>query len=269
MLTFAAPSPLATPRRAPRARVTMVEGHAVQRLAAAHRANLMRRVFRADSPNGRFDAGAAAIDGRVLARVEAVGKNLFHFYDARGRSGGAGAGTGADSGAGGGDGGGGSSSGGDTTVVHIHFGMSGQFRTAPGAVAPAPKPTTRLRLTEVVEGADDGQGLVGLVSAQLLVHGGMEVYDDAKQRLGPDPLREDADEALFLEKAGKTSKSIGAVLMDQTFVGTSQTLVGRAHLLVLWQWRRIDPHLTRHVFCLFLLDFRAVFLSWRWQHLPR
>lgn len=196
MLSFA-PSPFASYRPLPRARLTMVEGHAVHRLAAAHRANLVRRAFRADSPNGRFEAGASAIDGRVLARVEAVGKNLFHFYNARGVD------------------------GGDTAVVHIHFGMSGQFRTAPAAAAPEPKPTTRLRLTEIVEGADEEKGLVGLVSAQLLEHGGMEVYDEAKNRLGPDPLREDADVARFLEMAGKTSKSIGAVLMDQSFVGTS------------------------------------------------
>ncbi|KAK1865341.1 hypothetical protein I4F81_007874 [Pyropia yezoensis] len=49
----------------------MVEGHAVQRLATAHRAILLRRAFRADSPNGRFTDGAAAINGRVLVRVEA------------------------------------------------------------------------------------------------------------------------------------------------------------------------------------------------------
>jgi hypothetical protein len=75
-------APLPAPRRRPHRHSVpqMVEGHAVQRLASAHRAALLRRAFRADSPNGRFADGAAAIDGRVLSRVEAVGKNLFHFY---------------------------------------------------------------------------------------------------------------------------------------------------------------------------------------------
>jgi hypothetical protein len=97
--------------------------------------------------------------------------------------------------------------------------MSGQFRTSPSATAPEPKPTTRLRLLEVVEGGGDG-GLCGLVSAQVMVHGGMDLYHDNKARLGPDPLRDDADAELFIGKAERTSKSIGAVLMDQTFVGT-------------------------------------------------
>lgn len=104
----------------------------------------------------------------------------------------------------------------------VDFGMSGQFRTSPAATAPEPKPTTRLRLTEILGGGGDGdEGLVGLVSAQVLVHGGLDLYEEAKNRLGPDPLRDDADEALFLDKAAKTSKSIGAVLMDQSFVGAS------------------------------------------------
>jgi hypothetical protein len=83
MISFAFSLPLPRPQSLPRrlrAVPQMVEGHAVQRLAAAHRATLLRRAFRADSPNGRFAEGASAIDGRTLERVEAVGKNLFHFY---------------------------------------------------------------------------------------------------------------------------------------------------------------------------------------------
>jgi formamidopyrimidine-DNA glycosylase len=100
------------------------------------------------------------------------------------------------------------------------FGMSGQFRTAPAASAPEPKPTTRLRLMEIAK-SGAGAGVCGLVSAQMLVHGGVEVYEVAKVKLGPDPLRDDADPERFIAKAASTSKSIGAVLMDQSFVGTS------------------------------------------------
>jgi formamidopyrimidine-DNA glycosylase len=216
----------------------MVEGHAVQRLAAAHRRSLLRRAFRASSPNARFIDGAAAIDGRTLVRVEAIGKNLFHFYaDTPDPP---------------------DMSSSDLVVAHMHFGMrlvqfhiprvcllvnhsaravfvlalnltefsclafvfsSGQFRTCPTDRAPDAKPTTRLRLQEVVSrGAATGSGITGMVSAQLLVYGGFDVYESAKSRLGEDPLRDDADPQRFYEKALRTSRSIGAILMDQEVI---------------------------------------------------
>ena len=60
--------------------IKMVEGHSVHRIASRFRSNLVGRKFAASSPNGRFVDGAAAIDGRVLSRMEAVGKNLFAFF---------------------------------------------------------------------------------------------------------------------------------------------------------------------------------------------
>jgi hypothetical protein len=71
--------------------------------------------------------------------------------------------------------GGGASSGGvddsDVVVVHIHFGMSGAFRTSsmPG---PDPTPTTRLRLVH------EGTGLVAHLSAMTVAHGGPGLYAD-------------------------------------------------------------------------------------------
>lgn len=58
----------------------MVEGHSVHRLASRFRTKLVGRRFTASSPNGRFTDGAAAIDGKELSRMEAVGKNLFAFF---------------------------------------------------------------------------------------------------------------------------------------------------------------------------------------------
>jgi formamidopyrimidine-DNA glycosylase len=58
----------------------MVEGHSVHRLASRFRTKLVGRKFTASSPNGRFTDGAAAIDGKELSRMEAVGKNLFAFF---------------------------------------------------------------------------------------------------------------------------------------------------------------------------------------------
>lgn len=207
------PSLILSPRHRPASRLAsrpfpwkMVEGHAVQRLASTHRRLLLNRTFRATSPNDRFGVGAAAIDGRTLTRVEAIGKNLFHFWSASPAASAADsavdhakevtAGRVLD----------------EPIVVHIHFGMSGQFRLAPLASAPPAKPTTRLCLAEVGDRAD---AVCGLVSAQLLVHGGVEVFTDAEARLGPDPLREDADKEIFLAGARGSKRSIGALLMVQ------------------------------------------------------
>lgn len=74
-------------------------------------------------------------------RIEVHGKNLFYFF---------GEGT-------------------QTVVVHIHFGMSGHFRTSP-APGPETTPTTRLRLT------NDQLGVVAHLSAMTVQHGDMSEH---------------------------------------------------------------------------------------------
>merc|ERR1712086_208049 len=101
----------------------MVEGDECHRIKHQHQAELVGKRFKADSPNGRFTEGAAAISGQTLDRIEIHGKNLFYFFG--------------------------------PTVVHIHFGMAGQF--AVYKKAPDPKPATRLRL--------QGEGIVCHLSA--------------------------------------------------------------------------------------------------------
>ena len=89
----------------------MVEGDGVRRTANNHKKYIKGQRFKAVSPNGRFTDGAAAIDGKILYRVEAIGKNLFQFYsdDANGT--------------------------GEVVVVRIHFGMIGRFRYTPAKPA--------------------------------------------------------------------------------------------------------------------------------------
>ncbi|GAB0498730.1 hypothetical protein MMPV_010078 [Pyropia vietnamensis] len=184
----------------------MVEGHAVQRLATTHRAVLLHRMFRADSPNGRFSAGAAAIDGRVLVRVEAIGKNLFHFYARRGVAGPSTRLPPDD----------------DLVVVHLHFGMSGQFRTAGGPGGRPPpdaRPTTRLRLVEAApDGAPLPGGLVGLVSVSVATAGGPKLFTDALTRPRPRPAARRCSGGSLPDRLAATDRSVGAVLMDQTAI---------------------------------------------------
>ncbi len=58
----------------------MPEGHLLHRLAR-DQAELLGRRVAVSSPQGRFAAGAAALDGHPLAAVEAYGKHLFHRFD--------------------------------------------------------------------------------------------------------------------------------------------------------------------------------------------
>lgn len=162
----------------------MVEGHGVHRVAHALRSRLVGCILVATSPNGRFSDGAAAIDGRVFSRIEAIGKNLFAFFG----------------------------TGGDATVVRVHFGMAGVwaiFDTAGGKLVPEPKATTRLRL--------EGEGVVSHLSAMSVDFGGLGLFDRYRAELGQDPLRDDVDVERLWAKVSASKRSIGQLLMDQAF----------------------------------------------------
>src|ERR1700761_2862128 len=65
-------------RRARReTRRSMPEGHTIHRLARDLKATLGREPVRASSPQGRFTAGAALLDGERIMRSKAWGKYLF------------------------------------------------------------------------------------------------------------------------------------------------------------------------------------------------
>ncbi len=155
----------------------MPEGHTLYRLAADLRTAFAGQVVAASSPQGRFAASAALVDGQVLESSESAGKHLFlRFADGR--------------------------------IVHIHLGLIGAFRIG-RAPAPPPVGAVRLRLESVTSYAD----LRGATACELV--------DDDKMtsillRLGPDPLRSDADATRAFTRIQKRSKSIGALLMDQS-----------------------------------------------------
>lgn len=138
----------------------------------------------ATSPNGKFKEGAKAIHNRPLSRIEAIGKNLFYFWGEKRSS---------------------------STVVHIHFGMSGQFKTA-GLAALEAGPNTRLQLV------NEEEDICAHLSAMTVQHGAVDFYEAKKQSLGQDPLREDADKELVWEAFKKSRKSVGLLLMDQSVI---------------------------------------------------
>lgn len=155
----------------------MPEGHTLHRLARLHTRRYAGHEVEVTSPQGRFAAEAALLDGRVLESAEAFGKHLFHSYGAQG-------------------------------TVHIHLGLYGQFAEAEHPVQP-PVGQVRLRLVGPTHWTD----LRGATRCELLTDG--EV-DAILARLGPDPLRDDADPERAWRRISASRSSIAALLMDQS-----------------------------------------------------
>jgi len=186
----------------------MVEGHSVHRVATMHRQRLVGKSFHATSPNGRFTEGAKAIHGKIFYRIEAVGKNLFAFFKHPDES--------ED----------------ETVVMHVHFGMAGNWAVYyPGKdnddnddEVPEPTATNRLRLTLPEE------GITADLSAMTVNYGGMDLYEKKRLALGHDPLRDDADPEVLWNRVKASKKSIGALIMDQSFF-TGPGNIYRAEIL--------------------------------------
>lgn len=160
----------------------MVEGHQCHRVGHFHRQKLVGKRFSCTSPNGRFSEGASAINNRTLTKIEVHGKNLFYFFE--------------------------------EVVVHIHFGMSGRFALfeteGSSKKVPEVKPTTRLEMR--------GHGLLAHLSAMTVQHGPLSLYSEKVEKLGEDPIRDDAHADEAWEKIRNSRKSIGFLLMDQAVI---------------------------------------------------
>ena len=170
----------------------------MHRVAASARRHLVGKRFTATSPNGRFAHGAEVIDGKELKRVDAIGKNLFYFFN--------------------------EADGPDAHVMHVHFGMSGRFSTHHTLPGPEPGATTRLRLES------REHGICALLSAMTVELGDISLFQTKRAKLGEDPLREDADADRLWEKFTRSRKSVGLALMDQAmFAGVGN--IYRAEIL--------------------------------------
>ena len=181
----------------------MPEGHILHRLARLHQRRFAGSPVAVASPQGRFTAGAELVDGRTFTGAEAWGKHLFHRY------------------AGG-------------PVVHVHLGIYGHFteffRPADG---PPPEPTGQVRMRLV--GAEYGTDLRGPTACEVIDTGQV---DDLIARLGPDPLRRDADPAAALKRIVKSRRSIAALLLDQAVIAG----VGNVYRSEVLFRHRIDPY---------------------------
>ena len=183
----------------------MPEGNEVHRWAERHTKAFVGKKLHVEGPNGRFK-DAAALEGRRLERVLAVGKHLGYDF-------------------------------GTDRILHVHLGRFGDW-TEGQMPLPEVRGMLRLRMWRIgarqVKGAtqpakrhgwyssDDGSGAFEPAKIDWLELRGptdCSVYTQAKwdallDRLGPDPLNGD-DPGEGFSKIRKATKPIGILLMEQ------------------------------------------------------
>jgi endonuclease-8 len=158
------------------------EGHTLHRLAHAVDARFGGRTVRVSSPQGRFAEAAALLDRTRLVDAQSYGKHLFIGFE-------------------------------QERLVHIHLGLYGKLHIADGP-APAPVGQVRLRLVSTAPRPSYAD-LRGATACDLITPA---ERDRILERLGPDPLRPDADWSRAWDRVRGSRAPIGALLMDQTVI---------------------------------------------------
>ncbi|MCU1437512.1 MAG: glycosylase [Naasia sp.] len=237
----------------------MPEGHSIHRIALQFRANFVGRRVAASSPQGRFAAGAAELDGRLMLESVAVGKQLFLEFEGE-------------------------------RILRVHLGLYGAWdfageisadatiASAGGRMGQTNQRGTaltgygeeialdfaasmgaprRLRMAE----QEKEQGLdefppppVGAVRVRLLTDTAVadlrgptacEVINPVRAntvlgKLGPDPLVDSGKDAedRFVAAVRKKPTPIGLLLMDQSVVSG----IGNVYRAELLFRARLDPH---------------------------
>jgi formamidopyrimidine-DNA glycosylase len=161
----------------------MPEGHTIHRIARDHGRLLAGRPLAVTSPQGRFESDAARVDGATLEQIEAYGKHLFYWWS-----------TG--------------------EVGHVHLGLFGKFRVH-HEDPPEPRGALRMRLRTI----DDRDPVtIDLRGPTACTVGPPDDRDSIVARLGPDPLRPDADPDRAVDRIARSRAPIGGLLLDQAVV---------------------------------------------------
>ena len=160
----------------------MPEGHTIHRLARDHARDLVGHTIAARTAQERFREGAQRVDGTVITRVEAWGKHLFHVLDSGQR-------------------------------LHVHLGLIGKWFRRAGPTVPELTPTTRLRLEAPEAGI--AWDLTGPMTCAVI---DPDQHRAVVTKLGPDPLRRNADPERGWHKIRSSTKSIGLLVMEQDVI---------------------------------------------------
>ncbi|MFB8370761.1 Fpg/Nei family DNA glycosylase [Pseudarthrobacter sp. NPDC055928] len=207
----------------------MPEGHSVRRLARQFGDVFGGETLAVSSPQGRFAAGAALLDGHTLTESQAHGKHLFLHFD-------------------------------HALVLHVHLGLYGAWDFGGDAAFRGASSIGAPRKVGERETFDDGGGLhyagppapVGAVRVRLVGRHGWADLRGATTcaaittaeaaavlaRLGPDPLRNlPPDRERFVTGVQSRKTPIAALLMDQKVIAG----VGNVYRAEVLFRQRIDP----------------------------
>ena len=161
----------------------MPEGHKTHFIAGQHTERFSDQKLDVTSPQGRFSSDAKKVSGKILDRVEAVGKHMFYVFDSG-------------------------------HIINIHLGRYGKFRELP---SPPPAPVGQVRMRLVSE-----NGTVDLTGPTACRVIDLEMRSQIEAKLGPDPLAPGGSAAAkkkqVWESISKSNKPIGALLLDQSVV---------------------------------------------------
>jgi endonuclease-8 len=238
----------------------MPEGHSVHRIARQFARNFVGKRVEVSSPQGRFAAGAAQIDGSTMVDARAVGKQMFLEFD-------------------------------NGLWLRVHLGIYGAWdfageittdatiRSAGGRMGQTNQRGTvlddaagedsvrsigaprkaRLRMSESEKENDDPDFAfppepVGAVRVRLLTESTVadlrgptacEVLDPVQvqtviDKLGPDPINDSSSEAeeRVVAAIRKKQSPIGLLLMDQSIVSG----IGNVYRAEMLFRARLNPH---------------------------
>ncbi len=181
----------------------MPEGHTIHRLARDLLRAFGRRPVFASTLQPRFADGAGMLDGATLTRTDAHGKHLFLVFRQQRPA---------------------------DRLLHIHLGLYGKMPIAATPVQP-PRGALRLRLENETAWAD----LRGPTACELISRAERDVL---LGRLGPDPLRADADPERAWARITRTKVAIGALLMSQDVLSG----IGNVYRAEVLFRHRINPY---------------------------
>lgn len=156
----------------------MPEGHTIHRIALDHRKRLVGQVLQVESPQGRFSPEAKRLNECKLAEVDAYGKHLIYRFGAK--------------------------------RLHVHLGLYGKFRWTQD-LSKEPRGAVRVRMV----GDEWICDLNGPNTCELL---GQAELGKLLARLGPDPLRDDANPELAWQKISRSRAAIGTLLLNQAVI---------------------------------------------------
>ncbi len=179
----------------------MPEGHTLFALARDLHTAFAGTTTAASSPQGKFEAGAALLDGLELLQATSRGKHLFAEFA------------------------------GDSWL-HVHLGLIGTFTVDDHAyVGEVPVVgQVRLRLANEAHVADlRGPNLCAVVTP--------EQVESVIARLGPDPLRPSGTAEQAWTRIGRSRRTIAELMMDQAVIAG----VGNVYRSEVLFRHRVDP----------------------------